>query len=167
MTGTISTEQALIYTMVTMSGVMQLSWWKILAVEAVGVLVTALGALVGVPAGYFGGKVDEGLSVLMNVFLVLPGLPLAIVLAAWLPPGPGSIIAVLTLTGWAWTARVLRAQTLSLRRRDFVSAALVSGESHAQVMLREILPNILSPLAVVATLEVALAITEQIRAAAK
>ncbi len=118
--------------------------WSLAIGCIVGVLVTALGALVGVPAGYFGGKVDEGLSVLMNVFLVLPGLPLAIVLAAWLPPGPGSIIAVLTLTGWAWTARVLRAQTLSLRRRDFVSAALVSGESHAQVMLREILPNMTS-----------------------
>ena len=59
--------------------------WSLTIGCIVGVLVTALGALVGVPAGYFGGKVDEGLSVLMNVFLVLPGLPLAIVLAALLP----------------------------------------------------------------------------------
>lgn len=111
---------------------------------ATGLLVTALGALVGVTAGYFGGRIDDALSLLVNVFLVLPGLPLAIVLAAWLPPGPLSIVAVLTLTGWAWTARVLRAQTLSLRNKDFVAAALVSGEGHARIMLREILPNMTS-----------------------
>ena len=110
----------------------------------VGVGVTLVGALVGVAAGYFGGRVDAALSLLFNVFLVLPGLPLAIVMAAYLPQGPATVALVLIVTGWAWSARVLRAQTLSLRERDFVLAAVVSGESSLRVIVVEILPNMTS-----------------------
>lgn len=110
----------------------------------VGVAVVLLGALVGVPAGYFGGRVDGMLSVLANVFLVLPGMPLAIVIAAYLPSGPATVALVLVVTGWAWNARVLRSQTLALRRRDFVSAAVVAGESDLRILAVEILPNMLS-----------------------
>ncbi|HEY5924369.1 MAG TPA: ATP-binding cassette domain-containing protein [Kofleriaceae bacterium] len=113
----------------------------------VGVLVTVLGALVGVTAGYLGGKVDRALSLATNVFLVIPGLPLAIVLAAYLRPGPSSLVAVLALSGWAWHARVFRAQALTLRRRDYVSAARIAGESHARVIVGELLPNMTSLLA--------------------
>lgn len=113
----------------------------------VGALVTIVGALVGITAGYFGGRVDDALSLFTNVFLVIPGLPLAIVLAAYLPPGPGSITFVLVVAGWAWNARVFRAQALSLRRKDFVSAAIVAGESHARIVAVEILPNMISLLA--------------------
>lgn len=113
---------------------------------AVGLAVVLLGALVGVTAGYFGGALDGLLSVFSNVFLVLPGLPLAIVIAAYLPSGPFTVALVLIVTGWAWNARVLRAQTLALRRRDFVSAAVVAGESDHRVLLVEILPNMLSVL---------------------
>jgi len=81
----------------------------------VGLFVVLLGALVGVTAGYFGGKVDALLSLLFNVFLVIPGLPLAIVIAAYLPSGPLTLALVLVVTGWAWNARVLRAQTLAYR----------------------------------------------------
>lgn len=111
---------------------------------AVGLAVVFVGALVGVTAGYAGGAVDGALSLLFNVFLVLPGLPLAIVLAAYLPGGPATIALVLVITGWAWNARVVRAQTLALRQRDFVSAAIVSGEGPLRVVLFELLPNMTS-----------------------
>ena len=110
----------------------------------VGGAVVLLGALLGIAAGYFGGRVDAVLSLVFNVFLVLPGLPLAIVVAAYLPSGSLTVAAVLVLTGWAWNARVLRAQTLSLRRRDFVAAAVVSGESHLRIVVAELLPNLTS-----------------------
>jgi peptide/nickel transport system permease protein len=114
---------------------------------ATGFLVVALGALVGGAAGYFGGRVDDALSLLINVFLVMPGLPLMVVLAAWLPPGPVTLLIVLVLTGWAWNARVLRAQALALAQRDFVLAAKVSGESDLRIVTAEVLPNMLSLLA--------------------
>lgn len=109
---------------------------------AVGLAATALSVVVGMSAAYFGGLVDEVLSVVTNVFLVIPALPLAIVMISYVPiKGPLPVAVVVTLTGWAWGARVLRAQTLSLRRRDFVEAARVSGEGSLRVMFAEILPN--------------------------
>jgi len=111
---------------------------------ATGFGVVFIGALIGGAAGYFGGRVDDLLSLLMNVFLVMPGLPLMVVIAAWLPAGPWSMLAVLVFTGWAWNARVLRAQVLSIAKRDFVAAARVSGESHLRIIVMEILPNLLS-----------------------
>ncbi|MGK0360965.1 MAG: peptide/nickel transport system permease protein [Bradymonadia bacterium] len=113
----------------------------------VGLIVTFVGALVGIGAGFAGGKTDDAITVLINVFLVIPGLPLAVVLAAWLPPGPGSLVFALAVTGWAWTARVLRSQTLAIRGKDFVKASVVAGESSARIVLREILPNMASLLA--------------------
>jgi peptide/nickel transport system permease protein len=110
----------------------------------VGLLVTFVGALIGITAGYLGGRADAVLSVLINVFLVIPGLPLAIVLAAYLPPGPGSIIVVLSFAGWAWSARVFRAQALTLRSREFIQAAIVSGEGPLRVVFVELLPNMAS-----------------------
>ena len=111
---------------------------------AVGVLVTLLGVVVGIGAGYAGGRVDDAASVVTNVFLVIPGLPLAIVVAAYLPPGPWRLALVLTLAGWAWCARVFRAETLSLRNKDFVAAARLAGERHWRIIAVEILPNMAS-----------------------
>jgi peptide/nickel transport system permease protein len=110
----------------------------------VGLLTTLIGVMIGMAAGYFGGSVDDLLSLLTNLFLIIPGLPLMVVLAAWLRPGPATMIFVLTLTGWAWPARVLRSQTLCLREKDFVSAAVVSGEKSGLIIFREILPNMSS-----------------------
>lgn len=110
----------------------------------VGVVVTFIGATVGIAAGFFGGWVDDALSLLTNVFLIMPGLPLAVVLAAYLEAGPASMAFVLILTGWAWNARVIRAQTLSLARKDFIAAALVSGESRLRIMFFELFPNMAS-----------------------
>jgi peptide/nickel transport system permease protein len=110
----------------------------------VGAAVVAIGAFVGVTAGYLGGRVDALLSLLFNVFLVIPGLPLAIVIAAYLPSGPSTVAFVLVISGWPWNARVLRAQTLALRRRDWVAAAVVSGENSFGVVRRHILPSMTS-----------------------
>ncbi|GCE14723.1 ABC transporter permease [Tengunoibacter tsumagoiensis] len=109
-----------------------------------GVAVTIISVVVGLVGGYFGGAIDEFLSLLTNVALVLPSLPLAIVLAAYFPRGPLTICIVITLTNWAWGARVLRSQTLSLRSREFVSAARASGEYTWRIIFFEILPNEIS-----------------------
>lgn len=111
---------------------------------SVGVIVVLVGALIGITAGYLGGRTDGLLSLLVNVFLVIPGLPLAIVIAAYLPSGPVTLAVVLIVTGWAWNARVLRAQTLAQRKRDFVAAAVVTGESSFRIVTREILPTMTS-----------------------
>ncbi len=96
----------------------------------------------GLTAGYRGGFVDDALTLLINVFLVLPGFPLAVVLAAYLPSkGPLTVALVIALTSWAYQARVLRAQTLSMRHRDFVDAARSNGESAWRIIFYEIFPN--------------------------
>jgi peptide/nickel transport system permease protein len=110
----------------------------------VGLFVTVVGAFIGITAGFLGGRADAVLSVLINVFLVIPGLPLAIVLAAYLPPGPASIVVVLSFAGWAWSARVFRAQALTLRNREFIQAAIVSGEGALRVVFVELMPNMAS-----------------------
>src|SRR5260370_23364594 len=103
---------------------------------------TMVSVLVGLTSGYFLGWVDEMLSLVTNVFLVLLTLPLDILLAAFLPnKGPLAIGFVLTITGWSWGARVLRSQTLSLRNRDCIEAARASGESTWRIIFYEILPN--------------------------
>jgi oligopeptide/dipeptide ABC transporter ATP-binding protein len=108
-------------------------------------IATVLSVLVGVTAGYLGGNADEGLSLFSNVFLAIPGLPLLIVLADYVPLAGTSILLValiIAVTAWAYSARVLRAQTLSLRNRDFVEAARVSGEGPLRIILVEVLPNL-------------------------
>jgi peptide/nickel transport system permease protein len=110
----------------------------------VGAITTALGALVGMSAGYFRGRVDDILSLITNVILIIPSIPLLIVLAAFLPAGFWTIVAVLSLTGWSWGARVLRSQTLTLREKDFVASAVITGERSMRIVFREILPNMTS-----------------------
>jgi peptide/nickel transport system permease protein len=108
-------------------------------------IATILSILFGVTAGYFGGNTDEVLSLISNVFLAIPGLPLLIVLADYVPTAGSSILLVafiIAVTAWAYSSRVLRAQTLSLRNRDFVEAARVSGEGRFRIILAEILPNL-------------------------
>ena len=109
---------------------------------ATGLVVTAVSVLVGLTAGYMGGLVDDVLTFLINIFLVLPGFPLAVVLAAYLPfKGPLTVAAVIAITSWAYQARVLRAQTLSMRNRDFVDASRSNGENTWRIIFLEILPN--------------------------
>ena len=110
----------------------------------VGLLTTLIGLVMGMVAGYLHGFIDGILNVFTNVFLIIPGLPLLITLASFLPPGTVTVVLVLTFTGWAWGARVFRSQTLSLSEKDFVSASVVSGERTPYIVFVEILPNMLS-----------------------
>jgi peptide/nickel transport system permease protein len=110
----------------------------------VGVLATAVSILIGVVGGYTGGRFDEGLSLFSNVFLVLPGLPLVILLTDYLQSRNALAVAgIIALTNWAGSARVLRAQTLSVRNRDYVDAARVSGEPAWRIIVFEVLPILL------------------------
>jgi len=110
-----------------------------------GLIVTALGTLIGVTSGYFGGKVDEILNFATNIVLVIPQLPLLLVLAAFIgEAGPLVIAIIIGLTSWGWGARVTRAQTLSLRQREFIEASRALGEPAWRMILVELLPNLLS-----------------------
>ncbi len=110
-----------------------------------GAVATVISVLVGVSAGYLGGLADDLLSMLANIFLVMPALPLLIVIFGFLPGSSNDLLigAIIALTGWAWGARVLRAQTLSLRGRDYVESARLIGERPARIIAAEIVPNLL------------------------
>lgn len=109
---------------------------------ATGLVSTFLSILVGITAGYLGGIVDDALTLLTNIFFLLPAFVLAVIVAAYSPvKGPIVIAALLALTNWSYQARVLRAQTLSIRKRDFVEAAKANGESTWRILAYEILPN--------------------------
>jgi len=95
----------------------------------VGAVATALAVIVGVSSAFLGGIWDEVLSLVSNVFLVIPAVPLLIILLGYLPQkGQTATIVVLSVLGWPWGARVIRAQTLAMRNRDFVAAARETGE---------------------------------------
>lgn len=112
---------------------------------AAGIAATFVGLFIGLVSGYLPGLVDDILSYFINVFLVIPGLPLMIILAAYAPVhGSFLIIFVITVTGWAWGARVLRSQVSSLRSRDYVAAARFAGDSMVRIIFREIMPNMIS-----------------------
>lgn len=110
-----------------------------------GFSATLIGLAVGISAGYFGGKTDELLTFFVNVSLVLPALPLIIVLASFIEEASPTVIGlVLALTGWGWSARTIRTQTLALKNREFVLAAELMGERKWRIIVREILPNMSS-----------------------
>ncbi|WP_261833930.1 ABC transporter permease [Vibrio ishigakensis] len=110
-----------------------------------GLTVCFLATVIGVSAGYFGGKVDEFLTAAMNIMLVIPQYPLLFVVAAFIgEAGPLTIALIIGMTSWAWGARVVRAQTLALREKEFVKAAEVLGESSFRIIFVEILPNLIS-----------------------
>ncbi len=114
----------------------------------VGVIATALSVLVGVTAAFLGGFWDDFLSLLCNVFLVIPALPLLIVMLGYFPQrGQLPEIVVLSILGWPWGARVVRAQALTIRNRDFVAASRETGEKGWRIILFEIIPNIVSLIA--------------------
>jgi peptide/nickel transport system permease protein len=114
----------------------------------VGVVATALAVIVGVAAAFLGGFWDEVLSLITNVFLVIPPLPLLIVLLGY-PSlrGQAPTILVLAGLGWPWGARVIRAQTLAIRNRDFVAASRETGEKSWRIIAFEIIPNEVSLIA--------------------
>ncbi len=107
-----------------------------------GLLATVVSVIIGISGGYAGGLIDEALNLLSNVVLVIPTLPLVIVILADVKSsGLLSLIVIIALTSWAASARVLRAQTLSVRNREYVLAARASGERAWRIVFVEILPN--------------------------
>jgi peptide/nickel transport system permease protein len=120
-----------------------------------GIVGLAMGAL----AGYFGGWFDRFVNiVLINAFLSFPGILLAIAFAAFLGPGLGKVILALVVTGWAGYARLARAQILQAKEMEYVLAARSVGASDARILVRHLLPNILQPILVQATIAMAGAI---------
>ncbi|MCY1315005.1 Dipeptide transport system permease protein DppC [compost metagenome] len=110
---------------------------------ATGLAITALGTIVGLVAGYFGGRTDATLDLATNAVLVIPNIPLLILLASFAGTvGPLAIMAIIALTSWPWGARMTRSQTVALRQREFVVAARMVGEPHWRVIFVEILPNL-------------------------
>lgn len=114
-----------------------------LLIGAVATLISmVIGTIIGIASGFFGGKVDLFLMRFTDFFLVLPWLPLMMVLAAILGTSIWNIIFVIGITGWAGTARVVRAQTLSIKERQFVERTVSIGAGNWHIMLKHILPNV-------------------------
>ena len=128
---------------------------------AAAAISTVLGASVGLIGGYFGGWTDRGLDALENWFLVIPTLPLMIVLARLLDPSLGVLIAVIGLTSWAGTGRIVRAQVMTLRERAFVERARALGASDWYIIRTHVLPNTLPLIFANTVLIVAVAILSE------
>ena len=119
----------------------------------------ALGLIVGSIAGYYGGRIDRFVNVVvMNAFLSFPGILLAIAFVAFRGPGIFNLVLALSLGGWVGYARLVRAQVLAAREREFVEAARALGASDMRVIVRHILPNIIQPIIVQAAIGMAGAI---------
>jgi peptide/nickel transport system permease protein len=127
----------------------------------VGALATAVGVAAGLLAGYFGRLVDDALMRLTDLFLVLPAVTVLAIALKGFGQSDLTIILVLAAIGWMRVARVVRTQVLSLREKEYVTAAQALGASHRRVMLRHLLPNTVGPIMVNATFAVAAAITAE------
>ena len=104
-----------------------------------------MATVIGISAGYFGGFIDNALSFITNIVMVIPSLPLMLVLASFLDQVSPMVIAVIIgATSWPWGARVIRSQTLSIRNRDFIHAAEVMGEHKKRMLFFEVMPNMMS-----------------------
>jgi ABC-type dipeptide/oligopeptide/nickel transport system permease subunit len=127
-----------------------------LVVGVCAVLLSAtIGILFGLAAGYFGRGLDWSIMTFINVMLTFPFVLLALAVIAVLGPSMPNMIIVLGVTGWPVYARVVRAETFALREREFVLAARALGGRHARIVFRQILPNLISPIVVIATLQIA------------
>jgi peptide/nickel transport system permease protein len=122
------------------------------------VVAVALGVLIGGMAGYFGGKVDDLLMRVTEIFQTIPSFVFAIVLVAVLSPSVHSTVIAIAVVSWPGVARLARGEFLSMRRREFVQSCVSLGMGDMRIMFRQILPNCLSPIIVTASLLVATAI---------
>jgi len=128
----------------------------------IGIVSTFVALLIGVPigaiAGFAGGRIDDALMRLTELFQTVPNFALAIVLVAIFQPSLASIVMAIAVVSWPPVARLVRAEVLSLKTREFVDAARLAGLSGRAILMREVLPNALSPIIVMASLMVATAI---------
>jgi peptide/nickel transport system permease protein len=115
---------------------------------AAATLATGIAAILGVTAGYTGGLTDDVVTFLTNVFLTIPAIPLLIVVSGYLKNrGMGTMILILAAVLWAFEARILRGQALTLKNRDFIQAAKAAGESTPRIVFGELMPNMISRIA--------------------
>jgi ABC-type dipeptide/oligopeptide/nickel transport system permease subunit len=126
----------------------------VVGVSAV-LIASTIGVLLGLSAGYFGGRVDWIIMAIVNVMLTFPFVLLALAVIAVLGPSLVNMIVVLGVAGWPIYARVVRAETLTLREREFVLAGRALGMGHLRLLFRQIAPNLVSTIVVIATLQVA------------
>lgn len=128
----------------------------------IGLVSTTVALCIGIPvgalAGYFGGRIDDALMRITEFFQVIPAFAFAVVLVAIFQPSLVSIVGAIAVVSWPPIARLLRAEVLSLKSREFVEAATLSGQSHMTIICRQILPNAISPVIVLATMMIATAI---------
>ena len=131
--------------------------WGTRTAFKVGIVVVGVSLLIGIVlgalAGYYGGRLDEALMRLVDIFYAFPGLVLAVVVVAILGQGLEKVMIALILVWWPTYARLLRGEVLSVKERDFVEAARALGESDWKILLRHILPNTIYPVLVVASLD--------------
>jgi peptide/nickel transport system permease protein len=126
----------------------------LIGVSAVLVSST-IGVLLGLVAGYFGSRTDWIIMTLINIMLTFPFVLLALAVIAVLGPSLVNMVIVLGVTGWPLYARVIRAESMAIRERDFITAGRALGMSHVRIIFRQILPNLISVIVVIATLQVA------------
>jgi peptide/nickel transport system permease protein len=141
-----------------LAGIIQGSRTSLMVGITAAALMMTFGIIFGALAGYHGRFVDEALMRLTEFFQVIPAFILAMVVVALFQPSLGTIILAISISTWTGTARILRAEFMSLRERDFVTAARAAGSRSARIMTREILPNALPPMIVNASLGVGVAI---------
>jgi peptide/nickel transport system permease protein len=139
--------------------------WGARSSLSIGIIATAMtvifGSAVGLLAGHYPGRIGNALMHVTDWFIALPGLPLAISLAAVLGQGAASITIAIAVTSWTATARLVRAQTLAVEARPFIERAKALGAGNTQVMLRHVLPNVMPLILVSSTLTVASAILSE------
>ncbi|PMR77519.1 ABC transporter permease [Billgrantia endophytica] len=140
------------------AGIMHGAWVSLL----IGLVSTTVALIIGVPlgaiAGYYGGLIDDALMRFTEFFQTIPNFALAIVLVAIMQPSVTSIVLAIAIVSWPPVARLVRAEFMSLRHREYVEAARLVGQTNRTIILRQILPNTLSPIIVLASLMVATAI---------
>ena len=125
-----------------------------LGVIVVGI-ITVIGVTLGLISGYYGGIVDEIIMRLVDVVLAFPGIILALAVAGALGPGLFNVMLALAMVGWTGLARVVRGSVLSVKQKEFVESARALGCSDLHIMTRHILPNVMAPVIVLATLDMA------------
>jgi peptide/nickel transport system permease protein len=141
-----------------LAGIIQGSRTSLMVGVTAAALMMTIGIIFGSLAGYHGGFIDEALMRLTEFFQVIPAFILAMVVVALFQPSLWTIILAISISTWTGTARILRADFMSLRERDFVTAARASGSRSTRIIAREILPNALPPMIVNASLGVGVAI---------
>jgi peptide/nickel transport system permease protein len=130
-----------------------------LSVAVLVIAITAsIGTVLGIAAGYLGGRTDAFLMRVTDISLAFPAILIALLFAATIGPGYWTVVIAISLLGWAPYARLIRGEALKLRDADFVAQARIIGTSPARIMVRHIFPNIVNPLIIMATLSVGMVI---------